>query len=1074
VKATEHNAKTPTARSGFLAPLASLFPARGSGAPSHRPRLRSLPFLLVLVFLAPLAATAVAPAPAFASECSPVFGGSIGNGGAATPVSRSLTSVVLGGDIHGLREATCEAQWTIQWSAAGPSGPWQEFPGGTGTVTGAGGERAVFKTGELTGLEPETLYYTRGILKQGSRLAEEEPGNFEAKPLRPFGANVEVESASITESSAHLKGAVSPAPFETHWRLEYSASKSALGSGAGTLVAQGTITQAEAEALQAATGANSAHLEANLTGLSPNTTYYLRAVAEDEPEWPPSSGEFHHKELISSIQEFETHGPPVAEASATPALRGETMRVLGYVVPHGFDTHYRFQYEATAAAADLPGLQPGQTYHYRIIATSPAAAGVTVPGADHTLTVPVPAEPQPPQPCENETLRTAVSARLPDCRAYEQVTPAEKGGAQQAFSYSNQVEAGALVGEDGDHLALEQPFVHWGSGQSPYFFSRTLGGWQMTPGRAQPEAGLDTYAPQLVNPDLTRFAFAAGWKTGVQESPNLEFKAGIPGGPYPTAASVPRAQAELNHGSLGWVAASDDFSKLILATTDRTLAGPATATAFGADLYEYAEGALRQLNVTTPGATIGKCGATVVNGFAERTGGSPGQSSDAMGSSRHTISTDGTRVFFEAVPSASCSEPPHLYMRTGGGAPGAQTVDIGAYRFLAANASGTELLLEAPGAETQQILLYATATATAKPLLTLHEHHTSNEQSLITISEDFSTIYLQSRAQLTPDSPPPTGGEHVGGSTDLYRYDIAAESLHFVVQSGSFVDLAVTPDGRDASWEGLLPDYYSDGLSPRESMLYDGAHNFVECVSCASPFNPEPSLPVAAQIFGNNGVLPTRNGAPKASLLAADGHRFFFDTRSTLLPADVDGESPESSSQSGTTVFWSPSSDVYEWRANGVEGCTHVQGCLALVSSGRGGYLVQLLGADSSGRDVFFTTQEQLTPNTDTDTSIDIYDARSGGGFPPQPPGPVECEGDACSTPFAAPSDLTPSSSSFQGAGNLLAPALPEVKPTPKPKPRKKCKTKAKKKCKAKAKKKSATKARRGSRNVRRTGRAGR
>ena len=45
---------------------------------------------------------------------------------------------------------------------------------------------------------------------------------------------------------------------------------------------------------------------------------------------------------------------------------------------------------------------------------------------------------------------------------------------------------------------------------------------------------------------------------------------------------------------------------------------------------------------------------------------------------------------------------------------------------------------------------------------------------------------------------------------------------------------------------------------------------------------------------------------------------------------------------------------------------------------------------------------EQLTPS-DTDSAGDIYDVRVDGGFPPPPPRPVECEGDACSTPGSAP-----------------------------------------------------------------------
>jgi hypothetical protein len=1071
VSTTEHNAMTPTAESGFLAMLAGLFPARGTGASSHRPRLRPLPFLLALAFLAPLAASALAPAPAFANECDAA------DWGLVEPVNRTLTSVVLGGRIF-LREAACEAQWTIEWSTT-PNGPWQEFPGGHGTVTG--GLTVEFETGELTGLEPETVYHQRGILKVGSQQVNEEHGTFEAKLLRPD--RVGVESAGVGETSARVKGQFAPAPFETRWRIEYATSRSTLDAGGGTLAGAGVVSQAEAEALQTATGAKGFIAEPEISGLSPSTKYFVRMVAEDEPEWPPSSGVKLHKVVVSPDTGFETHGPPVAEASGTPALHGELIRALGYVVPHGFDTHYRFQYgpttaygsetpeedvgsggasgsEAAAAAADLHGLTPGQTYHYRILASSLAGGGVTVHGADHTVTVPVPGEgagggEESARPCPNEALRTGASARLPDCRAYEQVTPVEKGGALQAFSYANQLSGvGALVGEDGEHLVYEDPLVHWGTGNGPYFFSRDpQHGWQMTPGGVQPEAGIDEYKGTLFSPNLNEFAFAAGWKTaGTVESPSLEFKAGGPGGPYVKAASITRADvAEVgsrNSTSLGWVAASGDFSKLILATTDRAVvSGHASSTSSGADLYEYAGGVLYQANVTTVGAAIGACGATVAKGAAERV-------TAASTSSPHTVSSDGGRVLFYATPGSDCTQPQHLFMRTGGGTPGARTLDIGVYAFLAADPSDSKLLLEAPGAETQQLVLYETVTETTRTLQTLHEQHQANQHLTAKAAQDLSTVYIYSREQLTADAPPPTGGEHSVNASDLYRYDVGTGALRFVVQALGASDLTVSADGRHASFQAALPNFYSvaHGL-PRESFLYDGVRNLVECASCASSFNPEPYLYVAPSYFEASGVLESANGAPKVSLLAADGRRLFFDTRATLLPSDVDGESPEPF-EPGGTKFWSPASDVYEWRANGVEGCVQVQGCLALISSGRGGYLVQLLGADPSGKNVFFTTQERLA-GSDGDNSIDIYDARSGGGFPPAPPAAVECAGDACHPPFSAPSDLSPSSAMFQGAGNVLAPTPPVVLTAkPKPKAKARCRPTRRRKCKARRRKK--------------------
>jgi hypothetical protein len=46
------------------------------------------------------------------------------------------------------------------------------------------------------------------------------------------------------------------------------------------------------------------------------------------------------------------------------------------------------------------------------------------------------------------------------------------------------------------------------------------------------------------------------------------------------------------------------------------------------------------------------------------------------------------------------------------------------------------------------------------------------------------------------------------------------------------------------------------------------------------------------------------------------------------------------------------SNDVYEWRKNGMDGCSHVQGCLALITSGTGGYKNMFLGMAPSGEDV--------------------------------------------------------------------------------------------------------------------------
>ena len=78
---------------------------------------------------------------------------------------------------------------------------------------------------------------------------------------------------------------------------------------------------------------------------------------------------------------------------------------------------------------------------------------------------------------------------------------------------------------------------------------------------------------------------------------------------------------------------------------------------------------------------------------------------------------------------------------------------------------------------------------------------------------------------------------------------------------------------------------------------------------------------------------------------------------------------------------------------------------------------VELLGTDSTGANVFFYTEDQLVPQ-DTDTQLDLYDARIGGGFPYSPP-TAKCDSDACQgTPSLPPPIPAAASIVFSGSSN--------------------------------------------------------
>jgi hypothetical protein len=919
-------------------------------------------------------------------------------------------------------------------SSTTSGGPWSPIPGAAGTVTIA--EDFAQPHLKLEGLAPETTYYVRGAAQNGHQPPAELETSFQTASIKPRASTEPF--ANVGAASATGEGRVYPGTYETHWRFEYATGP----GGPWTSGPGGTISSVEA-------GEKELQVEADLAGLGPSTTYYVRLFAENEPE----PGLIYTS--TSAPASFETAGGPAATTFATTALHGEVPRALGSVRPHGFDTHYHFQYVSQAqfteslwtdaadgpeldagggggeessgvyptkvVGQDLPGLKAGETYDYRIIATSLSPGESVAEGEPRTLTVPSPASVGPSEACPNQELRFGPSANLPDCRAYEQVTPVDKEGSLEPFHYESGTSEGAVVGEDGDHLMLANTGVTWGhtthDGSSPYFFSRTQGDWQMSSGSPQPQTGIRAPFAEIFSPDLTQFGFESGYFTspGNGESREIEFGAGPPGGPYTTLA-VPRKQA-----GRGWVAASEDFSKLILQVEDRELVQPRTTTQSGSDLYEYSDGQLRQVNLG-----VGTCGARIVSGHEEA----------GIASSRHAVSADGSRVFFEAVPGSNCSAAPHLYVRVAG----TETIDLGARTFIAANSPGTMVLVQAQNGE---FTLIDTETTAETALFTAP----NVDSNSIRVSEDFTAIYFDSLQSLTSEAPPIGAGTTVSQGADVYRYDIPSRTLSFLFKAPLEGAVHSSPDGRYAYFES--PNSFAPGLGiqgvagvPGGGLVmengrllestqvyrYDSAEHLIQCVSCSSPFNPEPTQDAAIGGDGTLGHEGIRSGLPDVTIASANGDFVFFETPAALVPRDIDGEVTPTTDALLSGVPSSLSSDVYEWRRSGIDGCTDIQGCLALITNGRGGYLTILLGSAEEGRDVFFYTSSQLGPR-DNDTAGDIYDARIGGGEPPIPARPVECEGDACHHPFTPPAEPTLSTSVSSGPGNGPQKTLKKPKP---------------------------------------------
>jgi len=164
------------------------------------------------------------------------------------------------------------------------------------------------------------------------------------------------------------------------------------------------------------------------------------------------------------------------------------------------------------------------------------------------------------------------------------------------------------------------------------------------------------------------------------------------------------------------------------------------------------------------------------------------------------------------------------------------------------------------------------------------------------------------------------------------------------------------------------------------------------CISC-NPTNERPIGPSSMPGAVANGS--TRAYKPRS--LVAGGNRLFFESADALVLSDTNN-----------------AVDVYEWEAQGTGSCGLPAGCLGLVSSGKAEDGAAFADASASGADAYFLTSRSLVGSDPG--SLDLYDAREGGGFP-EPVAPIACAGDACQSLPSEPDDPQPGTL-LQGPGN--------------------------------------------------------
>jgi hypothetical protein len=155
-----------------------------------------------------------------------------------------------------------------------------------------------------------------------------------------------------------------------------------------------------------------------------------------------------------------------------------------------------------------------------------------------------------------------------------------------------------------------------------------------------------------------------------------------------------------------------------------------------------------------------------------------------------------------------------------------------------------------------------------------------------------------------------------------------------------------------------------------------------------------------------------------AVAISEDGSRVFFQSPVALTPEALNDVCVFERSGHCEAA----AQNVYEWE----------DGNVYLISDGQDlhsifeGSSTQLIGADPSGSNVFFLTADSLVPQ-DTDTQVDIYDARVDGGLTGSS-ADAACSSECAELSSGAPAFSTPGTIGSFGAGNLT-PAPPHMKP---------------------------------------------
>ena len=989
------------------------------------------------------------------SKAVPVPAVTTGPASEATPTSATLSGSI---EPTGGLGAACQFSYgtTTSYGSTAPCVPAGPFSSLTAV------------SAEISGLTPGTEYHYRleGTTANGTTPGEDQTFTTTV-PAAPTVSMKPV--TAISDHSATFDGEVDPNEAETTYHFEYSTDG---------------VTWTSLGQESAGEGTSDVPVTRTVSDLAGSTAYQVRLVAESV-----GGSETSSEETFTTLA-----APPQIFGAGASDISGSEATLHATIFPEKQATTYRFEYGTTVAygttvpvgggdagitptqvSQTLKGLTPSTTYHFRVAATN--ATGSPTSTADQTFTTLAAGENEsvPAGSCPNEALRaesdldpqTGVpySTQLPDCRAYEQVTPPFKSVGDVTSGRAGTLSGAGIenggISTDGSPLLLKSIAIDGSAGAdgelnaTDYEMGRGASGW-ITTSLTPPASVFPVSHDELATPaDVTAGLWSAATPSQSIDAEDFYRREADgafldigPVAPLSATEGPPHGAEPITKGLSsyrdGIVGASVDLSDVVfqidspefegqqslLWPGDRTVG--VSAASERPSLYEYVgtghsgEGAdvPSLVGVDNNGTQISQCGT--------------GLGADTSGEAhalRNGISAGGSTVFLNAqaggcVSGATGPVVNQVYARIG--TPGGAQTTV--------NVAGTSECETSPSCNVTSPVTYQGASQDGSKVF-----FTTTQALLPSGKDTTSNIY---ECELPGDGgATPAHSGLVNACPYLNAVSVTGTSAGANVQSV----VAVSEEGSRVYFTAtgvLTSAANSQGRSAEggEDNLYvweaPGAHDptghttFIATLSEASPREAQATPDGRYLVFTTTADVTLDDTSTVAQAFRYDaltGELIRVSIGQAGFNSDGNtGSDPVSlastkldrltvSEDGSYIVFQSNDAltpqvngglhNVYEWH----------DGNVYLISDGTDTVeQAGLIGMDASGADIFFVTAGRLV-GQDTDEITDIYDARIDGGFakPVPPPG---CSGETCQGSLS--SSLVPPM-----LGSTSAPAIGNAPP---------------------------------------------